>query len=80
MKFGEVVRVDYVDLAQAEAQEQFGDLVLFAEERDLAYPLIAIDGQLRLAGSAHYFRILPLVEAALSQKRVAVQEAGATSS
>jgi len=71
MRFGEAVRVEYVELADAEAQERFGDLLLFAEERDLAFPLIAINGQLRLAGSAHYFRILPLVEAALAAEPVA---------
>lgn len=79
MRFGEAVRVEYFELAQAEMQEQFGDLLTFAEERDLAYPLIAINGQLRAAGSAHYFRILPLVESALAQMPVAVQEAAPAS-
>jgi hypothetical protein len=75
MRFGEAVRVEYVDLAQDGVEEQFGDLLLFAQERGLAFPLIAIDGQLRLAGSAHYFRVLPFVEAALAAVPVAPQEA-----
>lgn len=66
MRFGDAVRVEYVELADAGAGERFGDVLLFAEERDLAFPLIAINGQLRLSGSAHYFRILPLVEAVLA--------------
>jgi hypothetical protein len=32
------------------------------EERDLPYPLVAINGQLRLAGTAQYYQVLPLVE------------------
>jgi hypothetical protein len=32
------------------------------EERDLPYPLVAVNGQLRLAGAAEYYQVLPLVE------------------
>jgi disulfide oxidoreductase YuzD len=80
MRFGETVRVEYVELADGNAQEKFGDLLLFAEERDLAYPLVAINGELRLAGSAHYFQILPLVEAVLAESPVVPQEATPSSS
>jgi hypothetical protein len=80
MRFGEAVRVEYVELAADGARERFGDLLLLAEERDFAFPLIAINGQLRLAGSAHYFRVLPLVEAALAAQPVATQEAAPTPS
>ncbi|HSJ56663.1 MAG TPA: hypothetical protein VLC95_05760 [Anaerolineae bacterium] len=80
MRFGEAVRVEYVELAADGARERFGDLLLLAEERDFAFPLIAINGQLRLAGSAHYFRVLPLVEAALAAEPVGTQEAAPTPS
>jgi hypothetical protein len=33
-----------------------------AQEHNLPYPLVAINGELKLAGSAHYYRVLPLVE------------------
>jgi hypothetical protein len=32
------------------------------EEHNLPYPLVVINGELKMAGSAHYFRVLPLVE------------------
>jgi hypothetical protein len=34
------------------------------EEHRLPYPLVAIEGQGRLAGGAQYYRIMPLVEEA----------------
>jgi hypothetical protein len=49
-------------LADPESQAQFSDLLAMAEEKKLPYPLVAINGQLRLAGSAHYYQVLPLVE------------------
>jgi len=72
--------VEYVELSDAQVGERFSELLGFAEERDLAYPLIAINGQLRLAGSAHYFRVLPLVETALAEEQVSLQEPAPTSS
>ncbi|MBN1660750.1 MAG: hypothetical protein JXA93_20310 [Anaerolineae bacterium] len=80
MRFGEAVRVEYIELADDGARERFGDLLLLAEERDFAFPLVAINGQLRLAGSAHYFRILPLVEAALAAEPDTVQQTAPTPS
>jgi len=65
MRYGSAVQVEYVDMADPENQAQFPELVTVVEERDLPYPLIAINGHLRAAGSAHYYRILPLVEKAL---------------
>jgi disulfide oxidoreductase YuzD len=65
VRFGDAVKVEYVDLADAEAQAQFADLMALVEDRDLPYPLVAINGQLRLAGTAHYYQVLPYVEEAL---------------
>lgn len=80
MRYGEAVRVEYVELAQEGAQERFGELLRFAQEHEVPFPLIAINGQLRLSGSAHYFRILPLVEAALAAQPAGAQEAAPTAS
>jgi disulfide oxidoreductase YuzD len=60
------VEVEYVDLADLENQAQFSDLVSMVKEQELPYPLVAVNGQLRLAGSAHYYRVLPLIEEALA--------------
>ena len=65
MRYGEAVQVEYVDMADAENQAQFSEVLAVVEDRDLPYPLVAIDGRLRAAGSAHYYRVLPYVEEAL---------------
>ena len=62
MKHGDAVQVEYFDLADPENQERFAEVVALAEDRDLLYPLVAMNGRLRMAGSAHYYQILPLVE------------------
>jgi len=54
--------MEYVDLADADAQRQYSDLFELAQEQNLTYPLVVVNGQLSLAGSAHYYHILPLVE------------------
>jgi len=66
MKYGDAVRVEFIDLADADSQEEYADVARLVEERDLLYPLVAVDGQLRVAGSAHYYRVLPLVEEKLA--------------
>ena len=53
---------------EGEAQARFADVQALVDQHDLAFPLVAIDGQLRLAGSAHYFQIVPLVAQALEQQ------------
>ena len=65
MRFGEAVQVEYVDMADPENQARFSDLLAVVEERDLPYPLIAIDGHVRAAGSAHYYHVLPYVQEVL---------------
>jgi disulfide oxidoreductase YuzD len=68
MRFGEAVQVEYVDLADPEQQLEFSDLVTMAEEGNVPYPLVAINGRVTLAGSAHYYNVLPHVEELLQQK------------
>jgi disulfide oxidoreductase YuzD len=64
-RYGDSVQVNYVDLGRAEAKEGFGELRLLIAEQNLPYPLVAVNGQLRLAGSADYYRVIALVEEAL---------------
>ena len=70
-RYGSSVQVDYVDLGAADAQEEFPELLAFIAEQNLPYPLVAVDGQLRLAGSADYYRVVALVEEALQGEPVA---------
>jgi disulfide oxidoreductase YuzD len=66
MKYGDAVRIEYIDLADPHGQDEYADVSRLVDERGLMYPLIAVNGHLRVAGTAHYYQILPLVEEALS--------------
>jgi disulfide oxidoreductase YuzD len=70
MRHGEAVEVEYVDLADADAQARFPTLLAAIEERHLPYPLVAVNDRLRLAGSAAYYQVLPLVEQALETENI----------
>jgi len=70
LRYGPSVEVEYIDLATPEAKAEFSELVAVVEERNLPYPLVAVNGQLRLAGSAHYYQVLPYVEEALAPASV----------
>jgi disulfide oxidoreductase YuzD len=63
--------VEYVDMADPENQAQSPELLTVVEEQDLPYPLIAVNGVLRGAGSAHYYHVLPLVEKAFEAEATA---------
>lgn len=65
MRYGQAVQIEYVDLTEPKNRERFSDLLAVAEDRNLPYPLVAVNGLLRSAGSAHYYRIVPLVEEVL---------------
>ena len=65
MRFGDSIQVDYVEMADSEGQAQYAELAATAADRDLPFPIVAVNGQLRLAGTAHYYNVLPLVEEAL---------------
>jgi disulfide oxidoreductase YuzD len=58
--------VEYLDLSEAKVQAGFPDLYAQAEAQKLPYPLVMINDQLRLVGSARYYEVLPLVEQALA--------------
>ncbi len=62
--YGDAVQVEYLDVSEPAVQEEYADLISQAKEYHLPYPLVAIAGQVRLAGGAEYYRIMPLVEEA----------------
>jgi disulfide oxidoreductase YuzD len=72
MRFGEAVDIEYVDMADPTSQAQFPEVSAAAADQNLPYPLVAINGRLRAAGSAHYYRILPFVEEVLEADEVEV--------
>jgi disulfide oxidoreductase YuzD len=65
MQFGDAIEVRYVDMYEPESQAEFPELLALVKERALPYPLVAINGQVRAAGSAHYYHVLPYVEQVL---------------
>ena len=65
MRHGQAVQVDYVDMAEIANQAQFSDLLAVVQDQSLPFPLVAINGELRIAGSAHFYRVLPMVEKVL---------------
>lgn len=65
-----MVQLEYADLADADNQARFSDFFAMAEEENLPYPLVVVDGQLRLTGSVHYYQVVPFIEQALQVKNV----------
>lgn len=65
MRHGAAVQVDYIDLAEDEARTTYAPVLALIQERGLPYPLVAINGTLRLAGTAQFYQVAPLVEEAL---------------
>ncbi len=61
-QYGAAVQVEYVDISDPSAQARFPEQVAMAAERGLAFPLVLINGELVLVGSAHLFQVLPLVQ------------------
>lgn len=74
LRHGPDVQVDYVDVSNAEARAQFADLVAQAEKHSLPYPLVAIDGQLRLAGPASGYQVVRLIEEMLAKRSTPPQK------
>ncbi len=68
MRYGSLVEVEYIDLTDPEVQSEFAELLALIRDRNLPYPLVAVNGQLRLVGSVDYNRVAPLVEELLPQE------------
>ncbi|RPJ37906.1 MAG: hypothetical protein EHM35_05740 [Planctomycetaceae bacterium] len=68
LRYGDAVEVNYVDLSDPDNQERFGELMGLVEERNLGFPLVTVNGQIRLVGTAHYYHILPMVEEAMAAR------------
>lgn len=69
-QYGEAVQVEYVDITDPAAQARFPEQVALAAERGLAFPLVLINGELALVGSAHLFQVLPLVQRILEGEQL----------
>jgi disulfide oxidoreductase YuzD len=70
-QYGGAVQAEYHDMAEPGNQAAHPEVLEAAAEHDLPFPLVAVNGELRVAGSADLWRILPLVESAFAQNQAA---------
>lgn len=68
MRHGARVQVEYVDLGEPAGKAAYAEVLKRIEVEGLPYPLVAINGRLRLAGSAHYSHVLPLADEAIASQ------------
>ncbi len=68
MRHGARVQVEYVDLGEPAGKAEHPEVLRRIEAEGLPYPLVAVNGTLRLAGSAHYSHVLPLVDEAIASQ------------
>jgi disulfide oxidoreductase YuzD len=68
MRYGDQVEVEYWDLSQPAAQAQHPDMLADIQDRGLSYPVVTVEGEIRLTGSVHYYDVLPLVDAVLDRE------------
>ena len=62
------VDVTYIDLSEPENQEAHQEILQQVRELHIPFPLVAVDGEMRLAGGAEFYRIKPLVDEALQNR------------
>ena len=63
--FGDQVTVEYFDMADPQHREDKQKLLAKVPENRLYYPLVFVDGEPAIAGSAEYYEVLYAVRAAL---------------
>jgi disulfide oxidoreductase YuzD len=68
MRYGDQVEVEYWDLSQPVTQARHPHILAAIQEQDLSYPVVTLEGEIRLTGSVHFHEVLPLVEAALGRE------------
>ena len=59
--------MEYHDLGRLRERERFSHVVEMAREKGLYHPLVALNGEIVLAGGAEYYQLLPFVEEALNK-------------
>lgn len=67
--YGDRVRVEYLAAARPAHQERAKALLARVSGGYTFYPLVFIDGELEMAGSAEYYEVLYAVREALSERR-----------
>lgn len=55
---------EFVNLAHAENQQQYAAVIGAVKQHNLPLPLVAIDGEVRMAGGVDYYAITEAIDAA----------------
>ncbi len=61
--FGEKVAVNFYDLAQTATQQRFADIIHMAEEQSLCFPLLVVNGKVRISGFFDQRMLLDMLDA-----------------
>ena len=65
--YGPAVRVEYHDLSNPIFKAQAEDIYNTIKARELDYPVVTINGQIRLAGDVDFYGVIETLEAERQQ-------------
>ncbi|MBI2952857.1 MAG: DUF1462 family protein [Chloroflexi bacterium] len=68
-KYGDVVRVEYLDFANQQTREQYAAVVEEIESKDLMFPVIAVDDDFIAEGIVDYWTIATALEERLNREQ-----------
>ncbi len=63
--YGDRVQVAYYDIADPQTKESLPELVAKAEQDGSYYPVVLVDGELMISGSAEFYHVLSAVQQVL---------------
>jgi len=66
--FGDAVEIAYHDVADPRTAEALPDLAAKAEEDGGYYPVVFVDGELTISGSAEFYYVLSAVQEVLQPR------------
>ncbi len=69
-EYGDEVSVDYVDLSKPDKREEFKHIIEAVETYNWPYPLVAIEGELKMAGGINFAMIASHIDKIRKEARV----------
>jgi disulfide oxidoreductase YuzD len=66
--YGDKVRIEYFDMAAPEQLASQKELLAKVPHDHLYYPLVFVNGELQIAGSAEYYEVLHVVRRAMGEQ------------
>lgn len=62
-RFGEKVAVSFYNLAETTTQQRFADIIHMAQEQSLYFPLLIVNGKVRISGFFDQRMLLDMLDA-----------------